>query len=183
MATTRKPQGGTTAAAPIDRDKPVRISELEQLDIPDHDGLPVTQTKAIIDKTGAGLTESMAMAKVHIPVGTHVVVLVPAVAIRHQYDKIVEGSGKNEVVLEEFAETVKLNAEGALFIDPDLVQEVIEKHLERVKIARSDAERAKRDARGEPELPLPEQTAPPQSSEDGYFDPDDDPDRARNARV
>ena len=142
-----------TLPTAIDAIKP---SDLEGESIPDHDGLPVTRTAAIIQKTGDGLSESMGMAPIHIPVGEHVLVLIVAKAKGHKYERVVEGTGKNAETLDEFTETLVLDAESALFLDPDLVGEIVSEHLARVAMARAEAEARKRAAKGEFQLPLPE---------------------------
>jgi hypothetical protein len=130
-------------------------SELEAQEIPDHDGMPVTMTVADLTKCGDGLSESMGIAPVHVPVESRVMVLVYATAKGHNYKRITEGSGKDAYPIEEFCETLKLEADGCLFIDPELGADMVAKHMAKVKKARSDAEAAKRAARGEAQLPMP----------------------------
>ena len=143
-----------TATAPaIDA---VKVSELEGQPIPDHDDLPITRTAAVIRKTGDGLSESMGMSPVHIPVEETVLILIVAKAKKHDYARVVKGSGKDKEILEEFTETVVLDAESALFLDPDLVADVVADHMTRVRKARSDAEAAKIAAKGQGAFQLPD---------------------------
>lgn len=148
--------------------KAIKPSDLEGEPIPDHDGLPVTSTVAAIMKTGDGLSESMGMAPIHIPVGEHVLVLIVAKARGHKYERTIEGTGKDVKTLDEFTETLVLDAESALFLDPDLVGAIVSEHLSRVAKSRSDAEARKAAAaKGKKafQLPLPD-------GADGAVDPD-----------
>jgi uncharacterized small protein (DUF1192 family) len=141
---------------PFDPDEPVKPSDLEQIAIPDHDGLPITQTLAKITRTGDGLSESMSLTPIHIPVETKVMVLVPAIAKGHGYKRVTEGKGEDKHVIDEFAETVTLEATGALLLDPDLVKTIVTEHMDRIGAARAEAERLKKEAKGEFSLPFAE---------------------------
>ena len=134
----------------------IKPSDLEGVPIPDHDGLPVTQVVATITKTGDGLSESMGMTPIHIPAEEHVLVLIVAKSRGHNYRRVVEGTGKDATVLDEFTETLVLDAESALFLDPDLLADIVNEHTARVAKARSDAEARKRAAKKEFQLPLPD---------------------------
>jgi hypothetical protein len=127
---------------------------LQAIPIPDYEGLPVTATAAKITKTGDGLSQSLRMAPLHVPSETKVMVLVYAKATHHDHHRVTEGTGKDKEVMEEFVEVVTLEAEGALLIDPDLVGSIVTEHQQRVAEALFAAEREKREAKGEFELPL-----------------------------
>ena len=133
-------------------DKP--LSKLRAEAIPDHDGFPVTTTAAKITKTGDGLSEAMAMAPIHVPVGTRVMIVVPAVAVEHKYKQATEGTGKNKITLDEWVETTVFEAQGATFVDADLVSDVVDSHMTRVADARHAAEQQRRADKGE--FPLPD---------------------------
>ena len=150
----------TTPTPDIDA---LKVSELEGQPIPDHDGIPITRTAAVIRKTGDGLSESMGMSPVHIPVEETVLVLIVAKAKGHKYARVVDGTGKDATVLEEFTETVILDAESALFLDPDLVSGVVGDHMARVRKARSEAEAARIAAKGQGRFQLPD---PDEGAED-----------------
>lgn len=130
-------------------------SALEAVEIPDYEGLPVTATQAKITKTGDGLSQSMAMNPMHVPSESKVMVLVYGKATHHDHTRVTEGTGKSKSVIDEFVETVTLEAEGALLIDPDMVSDIVMEHQKRVVEARAQAERERREAKGEFELPLP----------------------------
>ena len=131
-----------------------RLSELRAEPIPDHDGFPVTSTVAKITKTGDGLSEAMAMAPIHVPVGTRVMIVIPAMAVEHKYKQATAGTGKDKITLDEWVETTVFEAQGATFVDADLVSGVVDEHMERVADERHRIEQERRAAKGE--FPLPD---------------------------
>lgn len=140
-------------------------SELAIVPIPDYEGLPVTQVKTKITKTGDGLSESMSIAPIHIPSEDYVVVVIYAKATKHDHVRATDGTGKDKITLDEFVETVTLQAEGAFLIDPDLVAGPVVKHQQRVAEMREQIAREKREAKGEFGLPFP--TEPDDQAEAG----------------
>ena len=164
----RKP----AASEPIDEEGYVRPSIIENEPVPDHDGVPVTGTRASLTGAGDGLSESLTLAPIHLPMGKRVMVIVPAEIVSHEYDFVKDGK---ERIDGEYVETAVLKADGALLVDPDLVRDVVNAHMERIKEARVEADRARREAKGEFQLPLPDGDAPtpgPGAAADDYFDPD-----------
>jgi hypothetical protein len=128
-----------------------RPSTLAGIPLGDHDGLPITQSSGTITGLAGGFSETAALDKIHVPVKARVVALVVLEAESHEYDRVKDGKD----VLEEFVENTVYKGESVLLIDPDDVEELIAKHTQRVKEARSVAEAAAKAAKGEFQLPDP----------------------------
>jgi hypothetical protein len=138
------------------RDGFLRPSTLYGKPIPDHDGIPVTRSNATITGLEGGFSEAAAMDPIHVPLGMKVCGLWWGESDSHEYDRpVVEGRGKSAVKADDaFTETTVYKAEAALLIDPDLVMEIIKAHNERVAAERDEAERQRREAKGEFQLPF-----------------------------
>jgi hypothetical protein len=144
----------------------VRPSDLVTDDVPDHDGTPIANVGASLVKTGHGFEETLAIMRMHIPIGARVMVLVPARCVSHEYDIATEGAGQNKHEIDEFDETAVLEAEGVMLLDPDLVQKVYKQHSKRIEQERErvEAERksakdaAEKKKRGEFPMDLPDPT-------------------------
>jgi hypothetical protein len=135
----------------LSRSQRIHPSELEGMDLGEHDGLPITQSSAQITNAGDGLSESLAMSAVHIPVESEVVIVLTAKVKRHSYERVV---GAEKSVKDEFVEVTTYRTDAAFMIDPDLLEEAIAKHMERRAAHRSELERLRKAAKGEFELPF-----------------------------
>lgn len=131
----------------------LRPSTLAGIPLGDHDGLPITQSTGSITGLDGGFSETASLDKIHIPVKSRVIALVVLEAVSHEYDRIKEGRGANAVSLEEFIENTVYKGESALLIDPDDVEELVQKHEARVAEARALAAQEARAVRGENTLP------------------------------
>lgn len=131
----------------------IRPSELEGIPLGEHEGKPITGVAAKITGAGDGLSESLNLSPVHLPMGGKGFALVPYEVVSHEYD--FPKTGKDRVE-DEMLETAVIKAEGCLLLDPDLVRDVAAQHRLRIEDARAAAEKAKREAKGEFELPLAE---------------------------
>ncbi len=129
----------------------LRPSDLEGIPLGDHDGVPISQFAAKVTKAGDGLSESMRLSPMHLPIGGHGVLVMPFTVVSHEYDYVKDGRTRIE---SERLETAVLEADGALLVDPDLVEKVVAEHMTRILDARERAAREKREKRGEFELPF-----------------------------
>ncbi|MDE1904865.1 MAG: hypothetical protein KGH75_00255 [Rhodospirillales bacterium] len=143
----------TAAKSTTTRSGFLRPSTLAGIPLGEHDDLPITQSNGTITGLAGGFSETAAMDKIHVPVGSRVIALVVMVADSHEYDRVTEGRGKDKTMLDEFVETTVYKGESVLLIDPDDVEDLVKKHQEKVAKVRAAAEAAAKAARGE--LPLP----------------------------
>jgi len=133
-------------------DGKIRPSEFEGMELGKYDGVAITECAATITGTGDGLSESMHMGPMHMPIGSVGVAIVPFKVVSHEHDPVKVKAGETKD--DELTLTHVLKATGAFVIDPDLVDEMVGKHFARVAEHRADVERKKREARGEFGLPL-----------------------------
>ena len=134
----------------------LRPSTLAGKSLGEHDGLPITASTGTITGLAGGFSETAALDKIHVPVGSKVIALVVMTADSHEYDRVKEGRGKEAVLLDEFVENTVYKGESVLLIDPDDVEELVAKHQARIAEARAEAERQAKEAKGEFSLPFPE---------------------------
>jgi hypothetical protein len=135
------------------KDTKIIPSKLAGKPIPDHDGVPVTDTTGKIIGADGFLRETLKLDRMHLPMAGVGVLVAPFKVESHEYDFIKDGK---EVIEDEYLETAVLHITSVLIVDPDLLAEVVSAHEQRIAEARAEDERARREAKGEFELPLAE---------------------------
>jgi hypothetical protein len=134
----------------------LRPSTLAGIPLGDHDGLPITTSSESIAGLNGGYSETAALDKIHIPVGSMCIGLIVMKAESHEYDRVKEGRGQKATILEEFVENTVFKGQSVLLIDPDDVEELVTKHEARIAEARAEAEAKAKEAKGEFSLPFAE---------------------------
>jgi hypothetical protein len=122
-----------------------------------HNGRPIIAKQIVITKTGDGLSESMTVTPVDLKDGQELYVSLKVKHAKTRYDNVYSKDDPTELI--GFNEVYHLVAQGAVFDDRiDAGEQIAAMELRLKQKAAEDAanaERAKREAKGEFELPFP----------------------------
>jgi hypothetical protein len=142
-----------TQPVPTDPDAPIRVSDLPVGELGEFEGVPVVEARVKMTGADGFINETMMLAQVHLPIGARVYVLEERFVKKyeHAYPKVDGEWDKTQII-----ETAVLDVESALFLDPDLVAEVVAAHKARIIERRAQVERERQEAKGVLELPFDE---------------------------